>query len=363
MAEVHEGICGTHQSAPKMKWLLRRSGFYWPNMIADCFKYYKGCQVCQKFGDLQLVPAAELHPIIKPWPFRGWGLYFIGDIHPSSSKGHRFVLVATDYFTNWTEAVALKNMTHREVIEFITEHIIHRFGIPQTFTTDQGASFMSKEVREFSELYIIKLLNSSPYYAKANGQAESSNRTLISLIKKKISDHPKHWHRILSEALWAHRISEQSATKVSPFELVYGKETVLPVKISLNVVRFAKQNDLTIGDYYNSMMDNIDEVTDKRATALGEIEKDKIMVARAYNKKVKAKSFQVGDLVWKTVLPLRNKYQKFGKWLPSWKDPYKVIQVMSGNTYLLQTLQGKDLPKALNGRFLKQYHPSTWQNA
>jgi hypothetical protein len=103
MAEVHEGICGTHQPAPKMKWLLRRSGFYWPNMIADCFKYYKGCQVCQKFGDLQLVPAAELHPIIKPCPFRGWGLDFIGEIHPSSSKGHRFVLVATDYFTKWTE--------------------------------------------------------------------------------------------------------------------------------------------------------------------------------------------------------------------------------------------------------------------
>jgi hypothetical protein len=81
------------------------------------------------------------------------------------------------------------------------------------------------------------------------------------LIKKKISDNPKHWHKILSEALWAHRISKRSATKVSPFELVYGQETMLPVKISLNVVRFAKQNDLTVGDYYNSMMDNIDEVT------------------------------------------------------------------------------------------------------
>jgi hypothetical protein len=80
---------------------------YWPNMIADCFMYYKGCQVCQKFGDLHLVPAAELHPIIKPWPFRGWGLDFIREIHPSSSKGHRFVLVATDYFTKWTEVVAL----------------------------------------------------------------------------------------------------------------------------------------------------------------------------------------------------------------------------------------------------------------
>jgi hypothetical protein len=55
------------------------------------------------------------------------------------------------------------------------------------------------------------------------------------------------------------------------------------------------------------MMDNIDEVADKRVTALGEIQKDKIIVAKAYNKKVKAKSFQVGDMVWKTVLPLRAK--------------------------------------------------------
>jgi hypothetical protein len=46
MGEVHEGICGTHQSVPKMKWLLRRAGFYWPTMIADCFRYYKGCEKC-----------------------------------------------------------------------------------------------------------------------------------------------------------------------------------------------------------------------------------------------------------------------------------------------------------------------------
>jgi hypothetical protein len=77
----------------------------------------------------------------------------------------------------------------------------------------------------------------------------------------------------LSEALWAHRISEHSATKVSPFELVYGQEAVLPVEISLNAVRFTRQNDLTVIDYYNSMMDNIDEVTDKRVIALGVIEK------------------------------------------------------------------------------------------
>ena len=153
-------------------------------MIADC-RYYKECEECQKFGDIHLAPAAMMHPI-KPWSFRGWELNFIGQLH--SLKGHRFMLVATDCFTKWTEAIRLKNMMHKKIIEFIAEHIIHRFGIPQTLTMDQETSFVSGQVREFVESYMIKLLNSSPYYVQANGQAESSNKTLTKLIKKKIED-------------------------------------------------------------------------------------------------------------------------------------------------------------------------------
>jgi hypothetical protein len=127
---------------------------------------------------------------------------------------------------------------------------------------------MSKEVHEFIELYKIKLLNSSPYYAQANGHGESSNKTLISLRKKR----------------------------------------------------------------YLIIL-------------------------------VKAKSFQVGDLVWKTVLPRTSRDLKIGKWSPSWKDPYRITQMIAGNAYMLQTLQGEILPKALNGRFFKQYYPNMWQDA
>jgi hypothetical protein len=247
-----------------------------------------------------------LHPIIKSCPFCGWGLDFIGKIHPPSSKEHRFVLVATDYFTKWTEVVPLKNITHKEVIEFITEHIIHRFGIPQTLTIDQGTSFMSEEVRDFAELYKIKLLKSSPYYAQANGQAESSNKTLIKLIKKKIEENPRRWHEVLSEALWAHRISRHGAIKVTPFELVYGQEAMLPIEVNLDAYRLAKQNDLSA-------------VVDEE--------------------------------------------QSFGKWSPNWGGPYKVIKVMSGNSYLLETLQGECLKVAFNRRYVKTYFPSVWQEA
>ena len=141
---------------------------------------------------------------------------------------------------------------------------MHRFGIPQTLTTDQGTSFMSHQVKEFAESLMIKLLNSSPYYAQANGQAESSNKTLIELIKKKIEENPKRWHEVLSEALWTHRISKHSATKVKPFELVYGQEAVLPVEINLNALHIARQNDLSAVDYNNLMLDQLDELADDR---------------------------------------------------------------------------------------------------
>jgi hypothetical protein len=128
--EVHEGACGTHQSAHKMKWLIRRSGYYWPTMLEDSFKYYKGCQACQRFRKIQMVLVSVMNPIIKPWSFRGWGMDMIGKINPPSSKGHQYILVITDYFTKWVEAIPMKSVTLKDVVNFIKEHVLQGFGIP-----------------------------------------------------------------------------------------------------------------------------------------------------------------------------------------------------------------------------------------
>jgi hypothetical protein len=194
IGEVHDGMCGTHQSAQKMKWAIQRAGLYCPSMVDDCIRYKKGCRACQRFGDVQTVLASMLHPVVKVCPFRGWRLDFIIEVHPTSAKRHRFVLVVTDYFTKWTEAIPLKNITHREVISFVQEHIIHRFRMPQTLTMEQGASFMSHQFKEFAASMKIKVLNSSPYYAQDNVQAKSSNKTMLKIIKKKIDDHLRKWH-------------------------------------------------------------------------------------------------------------------------------------------------------------------------
>ena len=149
MGEVHERVCGAHQSAHKMKWIIRRSGYFWPTMLKDCFEYYRGCQDYQWFGDVQRSPASVMNPIIKSWSSRGLGIDIIGQIHPPSSKGHKFIVVAIDYFTKWVEGIPLKTVTSQNMIDFVQERIIFWFGVPQTITTDQARMFISEEFQEF----------------------------------------------------------------------------------------------------------------------------------------------------------------------------------------------------------------------
>jgi len=292
-------------------------------MLEDCFTYYRGCQECQKFGSVQRAPASAINPIIKPWPFRGWGIDLIGQIYPPSSKNHKFILVATDYFTKWVEAIPLKNVTSKEMIEFVKEHIIYRFGIPQTITTDQGTMFTSDEFEEFATGMGVKLLNSSPYYAQANGQAEASNKGVIKLIKRKVDEYPRKWHTVLNEALWAYRMACHGAIKVSSYHLVYGHEAVLPWELKLDSRRVTFQDQLTADEYSTLMKGELKDLAGHRLKALVNVEVNKARIGQWYDKKVKAKTFAQGELVWKLILPIGTKSSKFGKWSPHGRDHSK----------------------------------------
>jgi hypothetical protein len=81
----------------------------------------------------------------------------------------------------------------------------------------------------------------------------------------------------------------------------------------MQTYRVAMQEALSAVEYADLMMDRIDEILESRFRALREIEKEKLKVARVYNKRVGGKSFPVGELVWKTILPVGTQNNKFGK--------------------------------------------------
>jgi hypothetical protein len=115
----------------------------------------------------------------------------------------------------------------------------------------------------------IKLIRSSPYYAQANGQAKASNQSLIKLIKRKIDEHPQRWHEVLSEALWAYRVSCHGTTRTSPYHLVYGQESVLLWEITASSRRIEFQNKLTAEEYAALMSDNVEDITELRLLVTG----------------------------------------------------------------------------------------------
>ena len=80
------------------------------------------------------------------------------------------------------------NITEYDVIRFIKETIVHRFGLPQSITVDNGMAFNGSKVLAFAQEYDINILNSKPYYAQANGQAESINKIIKANLRKAVNN-------------------------------------------------------------------------------------------------------------------------------------------------------------------------------
>ena len=54
---------------------------------------------------------------------------------------------------------------------------------------------------------------------------------------------------------------------------------------------------------------------------------------------------------------------KFGKWYPTWEEPYKISGCVPGNACILETLEEEGFSNTLNDKYLKKYYPSVWVDA
>ena len=118
-------------STPKVGLLLAQD---------DCRRRHlcQRCHACQVHGDFIHQAPGYLHSTTSTWPFEMWGMDLVGPISPSSSKGHRFILTITDYFSKWAEAIPLKEVKSSDVIKFVKHHVIYRFRVPRRIIHDNG---------------------------------------------------------------------------------------------------------------------------------------------------------------------------------------------------------------------------------
>lgn len=165
------------------------------------------------------------------WSFEMWGMDIVGPINPPSSKGHKFILAAIDYFSKWAELIPLKEDKGEYVEHFIRTQLIYRFGVPSRIMSDDGGPFKNKHVDKLCSKFKISYHYSTAYNPAANGQAEAFNKTLCKLLKKVVSRNKHEWHEKLLEALWAYRTMTRTPTEMTPYALVFGGEAVLPLEV------------------------------------------------------------------------------------------------------------------------------------
>jgi hypothetical protein len=313
----------------------------------------RACNPCQLFAGKQKIPALPLVPVKAEASFQQWGLDFIGEINPHSSAQHKWILTATDYFTKWVEAIPTRNTTDAVVISFLEENILSRFGCPRKIVTDNAQAFKSMAMISFCQKYNIVLGHSTTYYPQGNGLAESSNKSLITIIKKVLTENKKAWHVHLKYALWANRIGTKRSIGMSPFQMVYGTDVVLPINLALPVMKLwqdSKEEPNDITRRINQMI----EVQQNRAEVDEKLQKYQDNMKALFDQKAKDREFLPGDLVLKWEAR-KEDAGKHGKFDQIWCGPYKISASEGKNAFLLENLDGKILNAPINGRYLKHF--------
>ena len=153
----------------------------------------------------------------------------IGEIRPTASNGHRFILVAIDYFTKWVEAASYANVTKSVVVRFIRHNLMCSYGVPERIITDNGTNLSNKMITELCEQFKIQHHNSSPYRPKMNGAVEAANKN-IKKIMQKMTVIYKDWHKMLPFTLHGYRTSARTSTGQHPIPWYMACRLSCPLK-------------------------------------------------------------------------------------------------------------------------------------
>eukprot|EP00253_Pinus_taeda_P032339 PITA_32339 len=204
MEDFHEGDCDGHLFWKSTTNKILRAGYYWPTLFADVYKVVKSCHKCQIFEG-------------------------------------RWILTARNYFMKWIEAIPTRQATNAVIFSFLENSILSHFGCSNKLITDNLAAFKSKRMVEFFHKYHIILGHSTTYHLQGNRLVESSNKSLVNIIKKLLEINKKSWHKRLVNALWADQVSQKKSIGTSPFELLYGVDTMFLTSIAAPVIKLLQE--------------------------------------------------------------------------------------------------------------------------
>jgi transposase InsO family protein len=198
-------------------------------MNEDTKRYVASCPECQRTDNISQRNSMPLKYNLQIDLFDVWGIDFMGPF--KNSHGFEHILVMVDYVSKWVETMPCRKASTEESITMIKSMIFPRFGTPRIMISGGGTHFTAKNSKKCKSKLGIELRISTTYHPQTNGQAETSNRQLKSILNKTIEKGGKDWSNKLDGALWAYRMAFKTPIGMTPYQFVYGKAFHLPVEL------------------------------------------------------------------------------------------------------------------------------------
>jgi len=219
----HEGIYKTYHRL--------KPNYYWKGMNREIQTYIRCCPKCQMYKRQKQNENVENLPTKPGYPFSRVGLDLVGPL-PKTRAGNKYIIVLVDYLTKWVEAEPLKEIGSNDVIRFLKK-VFARHGVLELLITDNGPQFYSDKTKAFLDLHDVYVNYATTYHPSTNGEVENRNKEVIKYLKL-LANEEDDWDEILPSALWALRTCKNERTKFSSFELLYGRQDLQPLELTLN---------------------------------------------------------------------------------------------------------------------------------
>ena len=184
--------------------------------------------------------------------------------------------------------------------------------MPIELVSNCGTHFLNDVIATLQDEFLVIHNMSAPYHPQANGQAESTNKTLCTVITKLITTTRSDWETMLQSALWAYRVAYKSSTGTTPFNLAYGMNAVLPMDFLIPTLRVAKNLEWT-GHDLSQRIDDLEKLDESCLMAIGHMYAQKRQQKQHHDLILKPKELIKGDLVLVyTLKPHIGKFKKRG---------------------------------------------------
>ena len=288
----HDSLLGGgHQGYERTLESIRLK-YYWPRMPTIIQDYINSCDICQKSKRKYGRHKAPLTNMPIDDRFDRWHMDFIGPINPPGTDGSKHLLVMVDSFSRWCEAIPTKTQEATEVADTIYANIICRYGAPRKLVSDRGKNFLSKVIKNLSELFNIKRHHTSSYHPQTNSACERLNSYIETQLKAYVAKNPGTWNRFIPGIMMNYRKTPaMQSTGYSPFFLLFGSEMNCPIDTSLLQEKSVPKE---IKEYVQKL---IDTNLQSNSIAKSNIEQSQIKNKKFYDKNTKVPSFKVGDEV------------------------------------------------------------------